>query len=173
MGDWFATRWPLRAGAITAVAAIALLVQRVAIAGNRLAEGWHGALLARLDLATPVLIALVAFVSARRCLAGRTSAGSGFATVRAVYIGWLLTIAFSAAGSIRPVTKLPAISPSTTVDGSTAPGASIAGGPTVRITCDDAPAVADGLVVTAPSSTIRALEIDGCPCSLCSRRLRW
>ncbi|WP_426573525.1 DUF4214 domain-containing protein [Aquihabitans sp. McL0605] len=73
-----------------------------------------------------------------------------------------VTITFAATGSIRPVTKFPAISRPVTIDGSTAPGYTVAGGPLVRITCDDAPAVADGLTVTAPSTTIRALEIDGC-----------
>ncbi|MGZ4740783.1 MAG: glycosyltransferase family 39 protein, partial [Ilumatobacteraceae bacterium] len=97
MGDWFASRWPLRAGVIAAVAAVALLVQRVAIAGDRLGGGARGAVLARFDLAGPVLIALVAFVSARRRLAGRTTDASGLAAIPAIYVGWLLTIAFAIA----------------------------------------------------------------------------
>src|SRR5258706_16326295 len=97
VGDWYATRWPLRAGVVAAVVAIALLVQRVAIAGNRLIDGRQGALLARLDLATPVLIALVAFVIARRCVAGQVETWRTSGVVPAVHIGWLLTIAFCAA----------------------------------------------------------------------------
>ncbi len=97
MGDWYATRWPLRAGVITAVAAVALLVERVAIAGNRLAGGTRGALIARFDLAAPLLVTLVAYVAARRCLAGRSTQRPGIATVLAVYTAWLLTIAFAKA----------------------------------------------------------------------------
>ena len=63
MGDWSATRWPLRAGVITAAASVALLIQRSAIAGGRLAAGWQGAVFARFDLAVPLLIALVAFIN--------------------------------------------------------------------------------------------------------------
>ncbi|MEY2443945.1 MAG: hypothetical protein QOE00_525, partial [Ilumatobacteraceae bacterium] len=96
VGDWYATRWPLRAAVITTAVATVLLVQRVSIAGNRLIDGRHGALLARLDLATAVLIALVAFVTARRCVAGSTR-WSAAAVVPAVYIAWLLTIAFAKA----------------------------------------------------------------------------
>ena len=95
VGDWYATRWPFRAGVIAAGVAVALLVQRVAIAGNRLVDGWHGALLARLDLATPVLIALAAFVVARRCLDGRSMRWPGIGVVPAIYMGWWLTIVFS------------------------------------------------------------------------------
>ena len=96
MGDWHATRWPRRAGVIAAVASFALLVQRVAIAGDRLGEGSPGALLARFDLAGPLLIALVAFVSARRCLAGHPTYRPGIATLSALYVAWMLTIAFTA-----------------------------------------------------------------------------
>ena len=95
MGDWFASRWSLRAGVIAAVASVALLVQRVAIAGDRLAGGTRGALLARFDLAGPLLITLVAFVAAKRRLAGRTTYTSGIATVPAIFVGWLMTIAFA------------------------------------------------------------------------------
>ncbi len=95
MGDWFASRWSLRAGVIAAVASVALLVQRVAIAGDRLAGGTRGALLARFDLAGPLLITLVAFVAAKRRLAGRTRYTSGIATVPAIFVGWLMTIAFA------------------------------------------------------------------------------
>ncbi len=72
------------------------------------------------------------------------------------------TIAFAVAGSIRLLTKLPAISVPTVLDGSTGPGYVPATGPVVRLTCDDAPDVADGLVVIAADTTLRALEIDGC-----------
>ncbi len=47
---------------------MALLMQRAAIAGNRLSTGSWGSVLARFDLAVPVIIALVAFVAARRSL---------------------------------------------------------------------------------------------------------
>ena len=97
MGDWSATRWPLRAGVIAAVASIALLAQRAGIAGARLAAGSQGAVLARFDLAGPLLVALVAFVVARRCLAGRTTGGLGLGWIPAAYVGWALTILFAKA----------------------------------------------------------------------------
>ena len=43
-------------------------MQRAAIAGDRLSTGSWGSVLARFDLAVPVIIALVAFVAARRSL---------------------------------------------------------------------------------------------------------
>lgn len=95
MGDWTATRWPRRAGVVLACAALALLAQRVAIAGNRLATGWHGRVLARLDLAAPVIVVLVAFVTARRALADRRPRWSGVPTVAAIFVAWWLTIAFA------------------------------------------------------------------------------
>ena len=97
MGDWSATRWPLRAGVIAAGASIALLAQRAAIAGSRLAAGSQGAVLARFDLAAPLLIALVAFVAARRCLAGRSTTAFGLGWIPATYVGWGLTIVFAKA----------------------------------------------------------------------------
>ncbi len=51
--------------------------------------------LARFDLAGPVLIALVAFISARRRLAGRTTYAPGIPAILGIYAGWLLTIAFA------------------------------------------------------------------------------
>jgi 4-amino-4-deoxy-L-arabinose transferase-like glycosyltransferase len=72
-------------------------MQRVGIAGNRLASGAGGAVLARFDLAVPVLIALVAFVCARRCIAGRTGVHTGLGLIPAMYVGWLLTIVFARA----------------------------------------------------------------------------
>ena len=53
VGERSATRWPLRAGVIVAVASVALLMQRAGIAGDRLATGAWGAVLARFDLAVP------------------------------------------------------------------------------------------------------------------------
>jgi len=97
VGDWSATRWPLRAGVVTAVASVALLIQRSAIAGGRLAAGWQGAVFARFDLAVPLLIALVAFISARRCVAGRTTSVLGPRWIPATYIAWAMTIAFAKA----------------------------------------------------------------------------
>ena len=88
-------RWPLRAGVVIAAASTALLVQRVAIAGGTLARGWDGALLTRLDLAAPAVIGLVAFVAARRCLAGGALVPDGMAWLTAVYVGWALTIVFA------------------------------------------------------------------------------
>jgi 4-amino-4-deoxy-L-arabinose transferase-like glycosyltransferase len=86
----------LRAGVIAAISSTALLMQRLGIAGNRLASGWNGAVLARFDLAVPLLIALVAFVCARRSLAGST-AGLGMRTLPAMYVAWALTILFAKA----------------------------------------------------------------------------
>lgn len=80
---------------VTSVAAVAVLMQRVGIAGNRLATGAGGAVLARFDLAVPVVIALVAFVSARRCIAGRTGVHMGLGLIPAMYVGWALTILFA------------------------------------------------------------------------------
>ncbi|MBK5332651.1 MAG: glycosyltransferase family 39 protein, partial [Ilumatobacteraceae bacterium] len=97
MGDWSATRWPLRAAVIAALASAALLIQRAAIAGNRLAAGSQGALFARFDLGVPLLIAMVAFVSARRSLEGRTTGGFGLRWIPATYIAWALTVAFAKA----------------------------------------------------------------------------
>jgi 4-amino-4-deoxy-L-arabinose transferase-like glycosyltransferase len=97
VGDTSATRWPLRAGVIAALAAIALLIQRAAIAGDRLAAGSQGEVLARFDVAVPVLIALVAFVAARRCLAGRNVTAFGMRWIPAIYVGWALTIVFAKA----------------------------------------------------------------------------
>ena len=53
MGERSATQWPLRGGVLVAVASAALLVQRAAIAGNRLSSGAWGAVVARFDLAVP------------------------------------------------------------------------------------------------------------------------
>ncbi|MEY2416344.1 MAG: hypothetical protein QOH53_1678, partial [Ilumatobacteraceae bacterium] len=57
----------------------------------------HGAVFARFDLAVPLLVALVAFISARRCLAGRTTSVVGPRWIPATYIAWALTIAFATA----------------------------------------------------------------------------
>lgn len=97
MGDWSATRWPRRAGVVVTLAALALMVQRVAIAGNRLSHGWQGAPVSRFDLAAPVLVVLVSFVVARRSLSGRSASIPGLATIPAVYAAWMLTIAFTIA----------------------------------------------------------------------------
>ncbi len=97
MGDWSATRWPVRAGVIAALASVALLIQRAAIAGDRLAVGSQGSVIARFDLAVPLLIALVALVAARRSLAGRTASGVGPRWIPATYIAWAMTIAFARA----------------------------------------------------------------------------
>ncbi|MDP9465142.1 MAG: hypothetical protein M3P52_11005, partial [Actinomycetota bacterium] len=97
MGDWSATRWPLRAGVIAALASAALLIQRAAIAGDRLAAGVRGAVLARFDLAVPLLIALVAFVAARRSLTGRNTIGPGLRWIPAAYVAWALTTVFAKA----------------------------------------------------------------------------
>ena len=70
-------------------------------------------------------------------------------------------IEFAVGGDLRPTSAYPAVSSPTTIDGSAAPGAAVGIRPTVRLTCDDAPDAADGLVVTAPDTTIRALAIDG------------
>jgi 4-amino-4-deoxy-L-arabinose transferase-like glycosyltransferase len=88
---------------IVAGASVALLVQRVAIAGDRLAGGARGAVLARLDLAAPLLIALVAFLGARRCLSGRRGVASGMSLIPAVYIGWILTVVFAKAALHIPL----------------------------------------------------------------------
>jgi len=87
----------LRAGVVVAIASTALLMQLVAITGNRLATGWTGAILARFDLAVPVLIGVVAFVAARRCLSGSIGRGGGIAVLPAMYIAWALTILFAKA----------------------------------------------------------------------------
>jgi 4-amino-4-deoxy-L-arabinose transferase-like glycosyltransferase len=81
---------------IVAAASVAVLIQRLAISGDRLASGFGGALLARLDLAGPIVIALVAFVAARRSLSGRTSR-SGLPWIPAVYVAWWLTVLFTKA----------------------------------------------------------------------------
>ena len=88
-------RWPLRAGVIVAFASTALLLQRAALAGGRLADGPAGSMIARLDLAAPLLIALVAFVTARRQLTGHRSLAARIGWIPAVYIGWILTIGFA------------------------------------------------------------------------------
>ncbi len=54
-------------------------------------------MLARFDLGVPLLIALVAFVAARRSMAG-TSVGQGMRILPAMYVGWALTILFAKAG---------------------------------------------------------------------------
>ena len=97
VGEWSATRWPLRAGVVAALASVALLIQRAAIAGDTLAVGSYGAVVARFDLGVPLLIALVAFVSARRCLAGRLLNALGPRWVPATYVAWALTILFAKA----------------------------------------------------------------------------
>ena len=96
VGDWSATRWPLRAGVIVALASVAVLIQRAAIAGDRL-TGTQGSVLARFDLAVPLVIALVAFVAARRHLAGHATSGLGMRWIPATYVGWALTILFAKA----------------------------------------------------------------------------
>ncbi|MEP7113485.1 MAG: glycosyltransferase family 39 protein [Ilumatobacteraceae bacterium] len=97
MGDRSATRWPLRAGVIFGLASVGLLIQRAAVAGDRLASGSQGSVLARFDLAVPLLIALVAYVAARRSLTGRNVVGVGLRWIPAAYVGWALTIAFAKA----------------------------------------------------------------------------
>ena len=82
---------------ILTLAAVALLIQRAAIAGGRLATGTFGSVVARFDLAVPVVIALVAFVAARRCLARRDAAVGGLGWIPATYIAWALTILFAKA----------------------------------------------------------------------------
>ena len=82
---------------LVAVASAALLVQHAAIAGNRLSSGAWGAVVARFDLAVPVIIALVAFVAARRSLTGRSSVRYGIGWLPATYIAWVLTILFARA----------------------------------------------------------------------------
>ena len=54
-------------------------------------------MLARLDIAAPLLIALVAFVTARRQLTGHRSLAARIGWIPAVYIGWILTIGFAKA----------------------------------------------------------------------------
>ena len=56
-----------------------------------------GAVAAQFDLAVPLIIALVAFVAAKRGLAGRSSARYGIAWLPAMYIAWALTIVFAKA----------------------------------------------------------------------------
>ncbi len=97
MGERSATQWPLRAGVLVAVASTALLMQRAAIAGNRLSSGAWGAVVARFDLAVPLIIALVAFVAARRSLADRSSVRYGIGWLPAIYVGWALTVLFAKA----------------------------------------------------------------------------
>jgi 4-amino-4-deoxy-L-arabinose transferase-like glycosyltransferase len=82
---------------VLAVASVALLIQRAAIAGNRLSTGTRGSLLGRFDLAVPLIIALVAFVAARRCLAGRDPIGFGPKWIPATYVAWALTVGFAKA----------------------------------------------------------------------------
>ena len=79
---------------IVAACSVAMLMHRVGIAGDKLATAPGGALLARFDLAVPSLIALVAFVGARRSLAGRTAVTMGLGVIPAMYVGWFLTIVF-------------------------------------------------------------------------------
>ena len=62
-----------------------------------MATGSWGAVLARFDLAAPLLVALVAFVAARRCLAGRSTGGFGMRWIPATYVAWALTILFAKA----------------------------------------------------------------------------
>ncbi|MEP7202167.1 MAG: glycosyltransferase family 39 protein [Ilumatobacteraceae bacterium] len=97
MGERSATRWPLRAGVIVSIASAALLVQRAAIAGSGLSSGAWGAVMARFDLAVPVIVALVAFVAARRSLTGRSSVRYGIGWLPAIYVAWALTILFAKA----------------------------------------------------------------------------
>jgi len=97
VGDWSASRWPLRAGVLTAIAATGLLMQRAGIAGNRLASGGTGAIVARFDLAVPLLVALVAFLTARRSLSSPLSDSGGLARLPAIYIAWALTMLFAKA----------------------------------------------------------------------------
>jgi len=97
VGDWSASRWPRRAGVLTAIAATGLLMQRAGIAGNRLSSGSAGAIVARFDLAVPLLVALVAFLTARRSLASPLSDSGGLARLPAVYIAWALTMLFAKA----------------------------------------------------------------------------
>jgi hypothetical protein len=80
-----------------AIASAALLVQRAGIAGNRLSSGAWGAVVARFDLAVPLVIALVAFVAARRSLAGRSSVRYGIGWIPAIYVAWALTVLFAKA----------------------------------------------------------------------------
>ena len=97
MGDWSASRWPRRAGVLTAIAATGLLMQRAGIAGNRLSSGSAGAIVARFDLAVPLLVSLVAFLTARRSLASPLSDSGGLARLPAIYIAWALTMLFAKA----------------------------------------------------------------------------
>lgn len=97
MGDWLATRWPRRAGVIVAVVGVAMLIQRVAIAGGRLADGWQGQLYARLDLAAPVVIVIVAYVAAARVLRGRSSSPSTMSAIPGIYVAWILAVVFAVA----------------------------------------------------------------------------
>jgi Dolichyl-phosphate-mannose-protein mannosyltransferase len=87
----------LRAGVVVTVASIALLILRAAIAGGGLTTGSWGAVIARFDLAVPVVIAVVAFVSARRCLAGPDHVARGLGWIPATYVGWALTMVFAKA----------------------------------------------------------------------------
>jgi 4-amino-4-deoxy-L-arabinose transferase-like glycosyltransferase len=87
----------LRAGVLTAIAATGLLMQRAGIAGNRLASGGTGAIVARFDLAVPLLVALVAFLTARRSLSSPLSDSGGLARLPAIYIAWALTMLFAKA----------------------------------------------------------------------------
>ena len=82
---------------ILAIASLALLVQRTAIAGDRLTTDSWGAVVARFDMAVPVVIALVAFVAARRSLSGRSAVERGLAWIPATYVAWALTILFAKA----------------------------------------------------------------------------
>lgn len=92
-----ATRWPRRAAVLLALCSTALLVQRVAIAGDRLTHGWQGRIYARLDLAASVLVVLVAHAAARRALRGRSTGPSMVRIVTSVYVAWVAAVVFAVA----------------------------------------------------------------------------
>ena len=128
VGDSSATRWPLRAGVIVAIASTAVLVQRVAIAGARLSAGPGGAVVARFDLAAPLMIALTAFVAARRGLAGRRDVAPGLGWIPAVYLGWILTIGFAKAALHTHLTPARLVETAVFFRGRGAPATGLAAG---------------------------------------------
>ena len=96
--------------------------------------------------------ATAANVCTLRAAIGEADAGSAANT----YV-----IHFSVAGTTVPATELPTIDHATTIDGSTAPGYSVAAGPTFTIKT----ARGSGLACLKPAAasiTIRALRLAGC-----------